>query len=46
MITDNAIEGARRGGVVGHRWTEAVTGDLAVDGSDRPGLVVERNRVS
>lgn len=46
VISDNIIEGAGRGAIVGHRWTEAVTGDLAIEGSDFPGLTVERNRVS
>jgi uncharacterized secreted repeat protein (TIGR03808 family) len=46
VISDNIIDGAKRGGIVGHRWTEAVTGDLAKDSSKWPGLTVERNRVS
>ena len=46
VISDNVIDGAKRGGIVGHRWTEAVTGDLAVEKSNWPGLTVERNRVS
>jgi len=46
VISDNIIDRVKRGGVVGHRWSDAVTGDLAVKGSDLPGLTVERNRVS
>jgi uncharacterized secreted repeat protein (TIGR03808 family) len=46
LISDNIFDGAKRGAVVGHRWSEAVTGDLAVEGSTLPGLTVERNRVS
>jgi uncharacterized secreted repeat protein (TIGR03808 family) len=46
VISDNIIDKAKRGGIVGHRWVEAVTGDLAKDGSTWPGLTVERNRVS
>nr|WP_295463793.1 TIGR03808 family TAT-translocated repetitive protein [Mesorhizobium sp.] len=46
IITDNVIDGALRGAVVGHRWAEAVTGDLAKEVTDLPGLTVERNRVS
>lgn len=46
VISDNIIDRAKRGGVIGHRWTEAVTGDLALKGSDLPGLTVERNRIS
>lgn len=46
-IADNTITGATQGAVVGHRWKEVVTGDLAR--KDRSGfnfLTVERNRVS
>jgi len=46
VISDNVIDGARRGAIVGHRWSEAVTGDLAKTNQDLPGLTVERNRVS
>lgn len=46
VITDNVIEGARNGAVVGHRWTEAVTGDLARQaGSGFPNILVERNHI-
>ena len=46
IITDNVIDGALRGAVVGHRWSEAATGDLAREGTDLPRLTIERNRVS
>lgn len=47
VISDNIIAGAKRGAIVGHRWTEAVTGDLAETGAGGyRGLTVERNRVS
>lgn len=47
VISDNVIDGARRGAIVGHRWSQPVTGDLATGGADGyPGLTVERNRVS
>lgn len=46
IITDNVIDGALRGAIVGHRWADAVTGDLAKESPDLPGLTVERNRVS
>jgi hypothetical protein len=47
VITDNVIDGARNGSIVGHRWTEAVTGDLALEAeSGFPNILVERNRVS
>ncbi len=48
LIADNVIDGAERGAVVGHRWKQAVTGDLA-SGSDAsvfPHLTVGRNKVS
>ena len=46
VISDNVIDGAKRGGIIGHRWTDAVTGDLATEKSHWPGLTVERNRLS
>ena len=47
VISDNMISGADKGAVVGMRWTEPVTGDLALSGADKfPRLLIERNRVS
>lgn len=46
VISDNIIDGALRGAVIGHRWSEPATGDLAVEPSDLPRLTIERNRVS
>ncbi|MGE0501501.1 MAG: TIGR03808 family TAT-translocated repetitive protein [Rhizobiaceae bacterium] len=47
VISDNIIDGAQAGAIVGYRWVDAVTGDLAHDGAALyPGLTVERNRVS
>jgi uncharacterized secreted repeat protein (TIGR03808 family) len=47
VISDNIVEGATDGAIVGYEWTKAVTGDLAKDGADDyPRLVVDRNRVS
>lgn len=46
VIADNVIDGAERA-VVGYRWADAVTGDLAQDGdSGFRHLRVERNLVS
>jgi uncharacterized secreted repeat protein (TIGR03808 family) len=47
VISDNMIAGAEKGAVVGMRWGETATGDLALSGAGRyPQLLVERNRVS
>ena len=47
VISDNVIEGAANGAIVGYEWTKAVTGDLATDGAaGYPRLVVDRNRIS
>jgi uncharacterized secreted repeat protein (TIGR03808 family) len=47
IITGNAVDGATHGAIVGFRWSDAVTGDLARAGSgDFPNLTVERNQVS
>lgn len=47
LIADNVISGAAEGAVVGHRWAEIVTGDLALKSDPRfTNLAVERNRVS
>ena len=46
VISDNVISGASEGAVVGYRWTEAVTGDMASEGSSGYAhLTVERNHV-
>jgi uncharacterized secreted repeat protein (TIGR03808 family) len=47
VISDNVIDGALNGAVVGQRWAEPATGDLT--SSDKSGyahLTVERNHVS
>ena len=47
VISDNLISGASNGAVVGMRWDQTATGDLALSGADRfPHLLVERNRIS
>jgi uncharacterized secreted repeat protein (TIGR03808 family) len=47
VISDNIIDGARNGAIVGHRWLEAATGDLASGGDGRfKHLTIERNHVS
>lgn len=47
LIADNVISGAKEGAIVGHRWAEAATGDLAPGGdTGYSHLTVERNHVS
>jgi uncharacterized secreted repeat protein (TIGR03808 family) len=47
VVSDNVIDGAKAGAVVGHRWGEVVTADLALAAaSGYPHLTVERNQVS
>jgi uncharacterized secreted repeat protein (TIGR03808 family) len=47
VISDNLIAGAERGAVVGMRWADRASGDLARSGAEAfPHLLVERNRVS
>ena len=47
VISDNIIEAAPRGAIVGYRWAEAATGDLASSGNaGYANLTVERNHVS
>lgn len=44
VISDNVIDAARKGAIVGYRWSEPATGDLArASASDWPNLTVERN---
>jgi uncharacterized secreted repeat protein (TIGR03808 family) len=46
VIADNLISGSRQGAIVGMRWAEVVTSDLAVSGANAfPALTIERNRV-
>ncbi len=46
-ITDNRIEGATRGAIVGMEWHKAVSGDLATGGAERyPQLRLSGNRAN
>ena len=46
VISDNVISGASNGAVVGYRWSDAATGDMASGGSSGYAhLTVERNHV-
>jgi len=45
-ISGNVITGFGKGAIVGHRWKDAVTGDLAAAGAERfDHLAIERNTV-
>jgi uncharacterized secreted repeat protein (TIGR03808 family) len=46
VITDNLIDGAKSGGIVGYRWVDAATDDLAKSPPGGGNLIVERNHVS
>ena len=47
VIADNLISGSTFGAIVGMRWVDTATGDLAVSGAaDFPHLTIKRNRVT
>ncbi|MGX9144792.1 TIGR03808 family TAT-translocated repetitive protein [Mesorhizobium sp. 128a] len=47
IISDNVIDGAKNGAIIGQRWAEPATGDLARSSdTGYAHLMVERNRVS
>jgi len=47
VISDNVIDGAQHGAIIGQRWADPVTGDLATIGNaGYAHLTVERNHVS
>lgn len=46
LITDNLIDGARNGAIVGYRWAEPATKDLTQSPVNSDTLTVERNQVS
>jgi uncharacterized secreted repeat protein (TIGR03808 family) len=47
VISDNVIDGAENGAIIGHRWAKPATGDLAsLKKSGFANLTVERNHVS
>lgn len=45
VIADNVFSAIESGAVVGYRWREKATGDLAVTAEDWPHLTVARNRL-
>ncbi|AYD00075.1 TIGR03808 family TAT-translocated repetitive protein [Neorhizobium sp. NCHU2750] len=47
IIANNIFQSATRGGIIGYRWRDAATGDLAKAGAQAFGhLTIENNRVS
>ena len=47
VISDNVIDQVSEGAVVGYRWAEKATGDLALEGAGgHANLTIERNRLS
>jgi uncharacterized secreted repeat protein (TIGR03808 family) len=47
IISDNVIDGAKNGAIIGQRWAKPATGDLARSSdSGYAHLTIERNRVS
>jgi uncharacterized secreted repeat protein (TIGR03808 family) len=47
VISDNVISNTARGAILGYRWSDAVTADMALNGNaGYAHLTVERNRVS
>jgi uncharacterized secreted repeat protein (TIGR03808 family) len=47
IISDNIIQDAKNGGIVGHSWADITVKDLTRKGaSDYPNLILERNVVS
>jgi len=46
VITDNLIDKARDGAIVGFKWTDRATGDMALSPSRIERLTVERNQIS
>ncbi|SFB04784.1 twin-arg-translocated uncharacterized repeat-containing protein [Rhizobium sp. NFR07] len=47
VIANNIFQSVQRGAIIGYRWNDAATGDLAKGGADGfPHLTIEGNRVS
>ncbi|MCB1383842.1 MAG: TIGR03808 family TAT-translocated repetitive protein [Notoacmeibacter sp.] len=46
VISGNVIDSAKNGGIIGHRWAEAATGELDGEAGAFPHLTVERNAIS
>ncbi|MEP7457046.1 TIGR03808 family TAT-translocated repetitive protein [Phyllobacterium sp. SB3] len=46
IVTDNVIQGAKRGGIVGHSWLEITEKDLVASAAKHPNLTIDGNRIS
>jgi uncharacterized secreted repeat protein (TIGR03808 family) len=45
VISDNVIQGTKKGAIIGHKWVETASGDMALHGNQGfEHLTVERNR--
>lgn len=46
IVTDNVIQGAKNGGIVGHSWLDVTVKDLAANAAAYPNLTIAGNRIS
>lgn len=46
LITDNLIDGATEGAIIGHHWAKPATGDLISERSGFSNVTVERNKTA
>jgi uncharacterized secreted repeat protein (TIGR03808 family) len=47
LVADNLISGTRDGAILGMKWRQVATGDLAREGAEPlPGIAIERNHAS
>ncbi len=47
VISDNVIQGTKKGAIMGHKWVDIASGDMALHGNQGfENLTVERNRAS
>ncbi|EJN02647.1 TIGR03808 family TAT-translocated repetitive protein [Phyllobacterium sp. YR531] len=46
IVTSNIVQGAKRGGIVGHNWLEITVKDLAANAAKHPNLTIDGNSIS
>lgn len=46
IVTDNIIQDATNGGIVGHSWADITVKDLAASAADYPNFTIQGNRVN